>query len=232
MRLGIGTITYNDRVGLERLIESIDYDYVDKHFIIDGKFPNQNGKFDYSNDGTAGFLLGCYHRTNGKVLSELLVSDESVKRQRYLTLCAEHDIDALIILDSDEYVDKQNTNWPKFRNEISEAITEQSNSDYIHNVYSLDENYYGTIKERPRLWIYPSQMEYMNGLHFAFKNKYHNFGLDMKSKVKGRMYALKKQFSFRFINDNRHRPKMRRVEHDTYQNWLVPHEIELSKDMR
>ncbi len=159
-----------------------------------------------------------------------MAADESIKRQRYLQLCADHDIDALIILDSDEYVDKKNTDWPAFRNEISETITEQSSAPYVHNVFSLDEFFYGTIKERPRLWVYPSQMEYLYGLHYRFKNKYHNYDID-----KVGMYAVGrklKQFSFRFVNDHTYRPKMRRVQHDEYQNWLIQHEIEINKRLK
>jgi hypothetical protein len=222
MKLGIATITYNEKIGLQRLIESIDYNYVDIHFIEDGKFPNHVGKYDYSDDGTHEII------NNDKILFEVIAEDESIKRQRYLTLCEEHNIDALIILDSDEYVDREHTDWPKFRLEISKVIWEQEGAPYIQNVYSLDNFNFGAIQERPRLWIYPSQMEYVNGSHKVFKNKFHNFNLDPN----GRQYAVprkKKWFSFRFLNDNSFRIKMRRKAHDEYTNWLIQHEDDIKK---
>lgn len=228
VRVAIGTITYNDREGLYRLIKSLDGN-ADIHFIIDGKYPNFPGDSEYSNDGTLE-MLETFQRTAEaygdsrntvdryhKIHVSLLAAPEHQKRQKYVELCERYAVDALIILDSDEYVDNDNTNWRELRDGIDLAIALQSFEENKWNVHNV-QGFWGCIQQCPRLWIHPFQMQYVNESHKTFKNKYHDQYLNRY----GSMYAVPQvlDYHFRFIQDSSYRTKERIEQSKKYYEWL------------
>lgn len=194
-RIAIGTITYNDHDGLKKLLETT-YGHVQYHFIIDGKFPNYPGRNDFSNDGTPELIWEYQRKKQYPIYYVRLAADEYSKRQRYLELCDEYRIEALLIIDTDEYVSDK-TIWELFYKELEEYY----NATY--NVFGIVIDL-GNDNEKPRLWIRPYEMTYVNGSHKIFKSKFHDEFLD----IDGCMYMQTnkiKQLSF--VQDQSFRSK-------------------------
>jgi hypothetical protein len=94
--LAVGCCGFEDREGLERLIESC-YRTVDLFFYVDGAFTNYNTTHYTSMDGSLE-LADRYPNVIAGTVSAL----ETEKRQMYLTLSKWYGIDTLIIADTDE----------------------------------------------------------------------------------------------------------------------------------
>jgi hypothetical protein len=163
LKLAVATIYYNDVRGLERLASSI-CDYVDYWIVIDGKFDLLDSKEDYSTDGSREYLGEI--ETGTEIIQRDFVGTEHDKRNQYLKVCAEYDIDALLIIDSDEYV--LNADWNKFRESIP-TLNQNNNLQCVYANFSFLQNK-GNYGWYPRLWLRPSEMEYHNA-HCIFRNK-------------------------------------------------------------
>jgi hypothetical protein len=97
MKIAAGIIFYNDGISLKRCLDSIA-DNIDIIFAIDGKFPNfPNDKPLTSTDGSIDVV-----KSYPNALLVHYIAPEFNKRQHYLELCKEHNIDILLIIDSDE----------------------------------------------------------------------------------------------------------------------------------
>ena len=153
MKICIGYCYYNDLKSIQRGIPSF-VDEVDYIFAIDGKFSFRNGP-DFSNDGSTEYL-----RQFKNVIIEQFVGMEHDKRQRYIELAKQYNVDVLIIVDSDEYVDS--ADWPLFRENLSKILDSEQN---IHGVNFFTD---GNITQYPRVWIRPHQIRYWNA-HCLFE---------------------------------------------------------------
>jgi hypothetical protein len=90
---------------------------------------------------------------------------EYLKRSFASVIAETLELDFLIIIDSDEYIDKTQTNWNKFKETaIDLAITKYQG---CYNIFSCLVEYGNqTYKALPRVWYNPHQVRY-NKTHFA-----------------------------------------------------------------
>jgi hypothetical protein len=220
-KIAVGTLIYNDAKGFERLSDSLDKN-IFIHLVVDGKFPNQPGEHEFSDDGLTDSILKQLNKEHF-IWLDYCPEDEFLKRQRMLWLCKEFKVDALLILDSDEYVDCGTVNWTQFY------------QDVYHELYHSKTNVFGITgvwqgqHEKPRLWLRPEQMTYVDGSHRIFKNKSHDDFLD----IDGCMQMHKRKItSIKFIHDASYRSEQRKYEHDIYYAWLNRREGEIADNRR
>lgn len=221
-KVAIGTIVYDDDFGVDRLIQSIN-GYVDYHFIIEGRFPNHPESPNYDIHSLEKVIAR--NKIKGRGMTDIvhvgMDASEFEMRMIILKWCEVYNVDALVVLDSDEYIDCSLTNWKKFYEDISWL-------KYHHdsNVYGII-GYWGTDNEKPRLWINPSEMTYVDGSHKIFKNKNYDEYLDQDGCM---MMSKRKITTIRFIQDYSYRSKERRDAHDEYHRWLAKHEGKIEED--
>ena len=153
MLIGIGYCYYNDVESIKRGLPTFA-DKVDYIFAIDGKFSLRDGP-DFSNDGSTEYIE---HFKNAIIRK--FVGMEHDKRQRYIELAKEYNVDVLIIIDSDEYVAE--ADWDLFRKNLEKILDSDQN---IHGVNFFTD---GNITQYPRVWIRPHQIRYWNA-HCLFE---------------------------------------------------------------
>lgn len=219
-KIAVATLTYDDAIGLDRLYKSI-IDKIDFHIIIRTRFPEQPSTVERDYDTE--IIIEYFKETEPRPI----IIDQSVDqfteyeaRNQYLKIAERLKVDALLILDSDEYVDCGITNWKKFYEDVAYL-------KYNHdsNVYGIV-GYWGTEHEKPRLWINPEEMTYYNNSHKLFKNKNHDNFLDQDGCM---MMSKRKITTLRFIHDSSYRTEMRRQAHDQYKRWLDKYEGDIEQ---
>lgn len=165
MKLAVATIYYNARLELERLYESLklnEIDSPDYWFVGDGRFDLNESKSDYSNDGSREYIQSLKDKTKTEVITYDFIGTEHGKRNYYLDLCREYKIDALIIIDSDEYLHV--IDWTKLRETIPKLNQKVNYQTVWSNFTKVTWGWY------PRLWLRPYEIEYWNA-HCLFKNR-------------------------------------------------------------
>lgn len=153
MKIAIGYCYYNDLKSIQRGIPTF-VNEVDFVFAVDGKFSFRSGS-DYSDDGSTEYLSQFKN-----VIIRKFVGMEHDKRQQYIEMCKEHDIDVLIIIDSDEYVSQ--ADWDLFKKNLELILSSEQN---IHGINFFTD---GNITQYPRVWIRPHQIKYWNA-HCLFE---------------------------------------------------------------
>lgn len=167
MSFAVGCVYYNDVKSLERLLDSTT-DQFDYCLMIDGRFFAHRGE-PLSTDGSRE-LMNSYDNIISLDLPDLT---EAQKRNGYLWLCKEHNIEWLLILDSDEYV----TTFGDWKYDVLHKM------DLVHNHYIYDIQSrrfpadYVKYDPRPRLWYDPEGFEYTT-CHCCYhrKDKKERFG--------------------------------------------------------
>lgn len=184
-KFALGCVFYQDVRSLERTLRSF-YDKVDYMFCIDGRYKH------FGDDSTPGLSTDgsreLVQSFDNAVLVDVPDAYEIQKRQKYLDLCGEYDIEYLIIADSDEYVLEYNEHEFKF-NCASKCETHpynkynifslylevnQPNYDHIvHTITGRNKPSIGTSQQfahHPRLWRRPYEVMY-KARHYNFVNK-------------------------------------------------------------
>ncbi|UVF62248.1 glycosyltransferase [Nitrososphaeria virus YSH_1032793] len=166
MKIALSTPYWNDKLGLERLFNSIDISQEgipDYWIVIDGKYDLNDSPNIWSTDGSSEYLISLGEVVNGmKIIHKEFHGTEHDKRQIYLDLCRELDIDILIRIDSDEYFSK--VNWKLLRDFIPN-LNQKVNYHCIWSCFTGKS--YGWY---PKLWIRPYEIDYWNA-HCLFKNR-------------------------------------------------------------
>lgn len=145
MKLVAGLIHYNDLQSMKRTIESI-YDHVDYIIAVDGKFSLREGE-DYSTDGSTEYL-----QSLEKVIIKKFTGYEHDKRNIYMEEATKLKADAVLIIDTDEYLEGD---WNQFYKSLKEKINNP------HNFLGI--RYYYTKKDTtpyPRICIRPHEVRY------------------------------------------------------------------------
>jgi len=163
MKFAVGLCFYNDLESLKRGLPTYA-DKVDHIFAIDGRYSLFDGD-DYSTQETIDYL-----KSYPNVILDRFVGYEHDKRNRYLALCDKHKVDFLLIIDSDEYVEK-GADWKTFKRNCIESAKNHPEE----NFFGVDYNYSPKMDEAnyspyPRLWARPSDVEYHTA-HCIFKVK-------------------------------------------------------------
>ena len=185
LKIALATIFYNNKDELQRLADSIQSKTIDYWITIDGPFrynldiepslPHE------SDDGSLDVIMESRTKfKQGVVMHNKAGSTEFEKRNTYLENCQKLNIDVLIIVDSDEYfipdtslkpdpTKSQEEAWNRFIKNIElELIRHQSS----HNVFGIPFVEVETKTEtyKPRIWLNPGQMRYINGSHYHYAN--------------------------------------------------------------
>lgn len=227
LKVATGTIGFQDAKGLQRLNETItDSDMFTHRFYIDGPFLETDTDIDFSNDGSIAVA-----ESFGAEIEIMSFFSEFEKRMRYLEMCRKHNIDFLLIIDTDEYL----LRYDKER--FLAHLQEIKDSKTDHNVFAVMQQPgntpYGVplnarklqLNERPRLWFKPGDMMYVRGSHSIFKNIHHDkyyypgtHMVDMSQTIRGIWIA----------EDKSHRSDARNMFQKNYvENKLIPKEQEI-----
>lgn len=129
-KVACGTVCYQDKVGLQRAIESC-YEHIDTFIVVDGRYPSWGASTDpeYSTDGTEE-----YCKSLDKVDYYKLFADQPVKRTLSFARTKDHDCDFLIVLDADDFIHRS-TDWNKFYEYLNTF-----NFEYYYNKPYLKES--------------------------------------------------------------------------------------------
>lgn len=155
--LCVGLNTYQDFRGLERCVASV-INHVDKIFVIDGRYPSWGGNdlSEYSTDETPIFC----NSLAPKVEYHKLFAEQTVKRTRYMELAKDYKF--LLVIDADDYIVKEKTDWELFRNELlnntrfDHAL--KTNNQHAHNIrYEYEP---GKFSSFAKLIYKPSELYY------------------------------------------------------------------------
>lgn len=241
---------YNAKNELERCLESLDLELlagIDKAICLDGKYPNfAPGEPDLSNDGSRELVKSYGNKT---VLLD--VPDyELWKRNAYLDYLRllKRKYEFMLIIDSDEYVDPDKKNWPKFRRQISDywankknhvypimgLKVEVNNPDYVETVEKITGAPYNRRPRRedqpkdfqwkPRLWGRAWELEYFLN-HYswrhrdtAYVNYLHETSYSISFKGDGLVDGI------RLLHDHKLRPQSYLDKRLDYHRWLIPFE--------
>jgi hypothetical protein len=229
LTVATGTIGFQDAKGLQRMNETItDSEMFTHRFYIDGPFEKADTKFDSSQDGSIKVA-----ESFGADIAIMPFASEFDKRMKYLEMCRKHNIDFLLIIDTDEFL----LRYDKER--FLPHLQEIKDSGTDHNTFAVMQQpgntKYGVpvevrklqLNERPRLWFKPGDMTYVRGSHAIFKNINHDKWyypgtkmVDMSQTIKGIWLA----------EDKTHRSEARNMLQKNYvDNVLIPKELEILK---
>ena len=117
LKIAIGLSYYEDIESLKRSLPTYA-PFVDFVIAMDGKYALRDGE-DFSSKEVHDYL-----RSWPNVILEQFVGDENLKRQKILDKAHELKVDALIIIDSDEFV-TATSNWKEFKKNLKTEIKRQ-----------------------------------------------------------------------------------------------------------
>jgi len=225
LRVAAGIIGFNDKEGLRRTINSV-YKGVDLIIYIDGKFPTFPYSSDLSDDGSRELIL------NGFAEKSILVDcpePEYNKRQKYLDLCEQYDIDVLLIIDTDEYIIDEFSDWSMFREECYQRMfIENKETQNIFNIKMLNRisvaggHVLDLWVSYPRIWFRPSDMHYARGRHYEFVGK--------DGRVQTGSEGHDTIYSIRAKHDIDLRTSKHQEGREAYQKWLIKYEKGLQNE--
>lgn len=178
LNIGLATIFYNEKPGLQNILNTVPPGVVDYWLGIDGPFLFTKQKypdtFYKSTDGSIGVF------NNPKIPHRLTVNlpykTEFEKRQFYLELCSttafKDDIDVLIIIDADEcfqYPEHVNPfiAWLDFKRNLLDTLHYiDGKTQNVFNIAFQDEE----LTVKPRIWVKPAEMRYLGYSHYHYGN--------------------------------------------------------------
>ena len=212
--IAVGFCFYEDSVEtVKRAIESVK-DHVQYIFAIDGKYKFYESDRLLSTPDVREYLKS----VPNVILYDAPNLTEADKRQKYMDLCKIHNIDVIIIMDSDEWFTER-TKWEPALKYI-EALLYRFPEPKIHGVRM---QFSGTEGIHPRVWMKPKLISY---------TKCHNFWI-MDSGV-----IFKSTLAFPPIPDfyMRSNDKLRNPENLAktfeYQKKLMAYEKPFKKNYR
>lgn len=237
INLAICLSWYMDYEGVKRLYNSckMNDSYSPQHFIaINGVYPffkyRDRPTPKLSNDGSAQWLAG-----QNKVTVINYPGYEIDKRTQYLRKAEELGCDAIIIIDSDEYLHEDYRDWKEFRKWLvkyaraydpgCEGIIFNMMSwidiDYVKAYNTTEVNEFTLV---PRVWHSPKNIEYYNGVHYWVRRK--------NSEVVGEKLAptiLTIQHGIRLAQDSKLRDLASLEARDGNNRFNIKHEDTLIK---
>lgn len=175
---------YMDCLGIKRLWEScrMDDPYSPQHAIfIDGpytffKFKDKPTPL-LSDDGSREFL-----QEHEKVTVVDYPGYQVDKRMQYVKKAEELGCDAIVIIDSDEYLHPEYNDWKEFRSWLKRYSHSHDplNRGFVFNLlFWVDEHYEkayncietGKFERMPRVWHRPEKLEYYSGVHYWVRHR-------------------------------------------------------------
>ena len=174
LKIGIGLSFYEDFDSLRRMIQSCQSYPIDIVIAIDGRYKGYPAKQALSDRATRDLRLG--FRTPWALIDAPDLS-QNEKRQIYFNLSKHHELDCLIVMDSDEYFIHERTNWPLFMDDLEQKIKENAHTwrqAYCIPVVLGDKGIQkmpaGYTENLPRLFYKPWELQYVDD-HYTIRNK-------------------------------------------------------------
>lgn len=170
---------YNEIDGLKQLIPSLRLGEggVDVAVFIDGIFPGFEGKDYLSTDGSRELILEYQDKNPDTVVLLDMPAEEFFKRELANHYIRYRGIPFILILDGDEYIMNNRTDWKRFRDNLQKIYDRNDE----HNIFGIDVNYgsWDQFWSKPRLWFKPWEVGYIHGSHWRFGNIYHSRFYDL-----------------------------------------------------
>jgi glycosyltransferase involved in cell wall biosynthesis len=205
MKIAAGICTYSDALSLARCLESLNDGAIDCK-IIHGPYPFYSAIDDDSLENTRAV---CQAYPNTQLIDLPLPTPEIERRQTYLNLASDYDL--LLVIDSDEYIEK--ADWPLFKRECK-RILETGPHHYIYDI--LFGGHPAQVGPRPRLFREPSKIKYW---------KKHYWWLLPNGKVAaGASDSITVVNGITIMHDDQLRPDNRLKARTEYQAYLLRHE--------
>lgn len=179
MKIGIGLCIYEDFDSLRRMLQSLEPYPIDLIIAVDGKYKEWP-------DPAAPNL------SNAKQLLDVFRSfripfryvgvaglTQIEKRNLYFDYCNTEDIDILIVMDSDEYIIADKTNWSMFIQDVEQKIKTNPSRQQSYGIAAQGFNIQGNSTKRGGSISYPfklfcnkpEELEYWNN-HYTIRNKH------------------------------------------------------------
>jgi hypothetical protein len=178
LKIGVGTIFHNKHKELDRLAHSLSPEGIDFWFLVGGGFKDSPGD-PRESDETIDVIENFENEQNKigsqgiQIEYEYCDGNEFQKRMTYVDMCRRYNVDALVIIDSDEYPYENEEwgiekNWEKFRRFIYSYLERYP----YHSVYSINEIWNEFLATMPyaRCWVRPELMTYVQNSHYKFGN--------------------------------------------------------------
>ncbi len=179
LKVAVGTIFHNKAAEVDRLGNSLSHMGVDYWFLIGGGFDSSPG-FSATDNKTLNVIMkhiGIQREYGTQGISilfdEMHGATEFMKRMKYVDMCREYGVNALFIVDSDEYAYENEEwgferDWEKFRRWFYTSLERHP----THSVYSIRfiQSEYLAYNFHPRCWGYPEKMRYVQNSHYKFGN--------------------------------------------------------------
>jgi len=210
-KIGLGLCYYEDLEGIKRLYDSLFKvnAKIDLILAIDGRYKQFTSILDDSTNILSSNEVHSYLISNPRYLTINYTNwktnpTEIEKRNKYLEYSKKQvngicDLDFLIIIDTDEYLEG---NWQQFYDGLSELRKKidsfDSDKKYLHDITMIDREYDGYPDQeidRPRIFYQPYNMQYVNS-HYSWQHR------DTKEKLGFSRHIVK---GLKIIHDNDHR---------------------------
>ena len=160
MQWAAGIIFYDDKNSLERCLNSI-HEVMDLIFCIDGKFRMLKANHDTSMDGSRE-LVQEYPNT---VLVDVVGENQVEKRNKYLRLAKDYNVDVMLHIDSDEYVVGDLSG---FRRNLDFVLDPTSYRPKLYNLLIRTKRGEHTyVVSRPRIYHNPGLLRLLSIRHYT-----------------------------------------------------------------
>lgn len=171
LKIGIGMSFYQDFDSLQRMLHSLQGYPFDMLIAIDGIYTGHPGRQTYSDKVVIDLFKTI--QTPYQLL-DMPPMSQIAKRQIYFEMSKVHGLDVIIVMDSDEYIIHNKTNWPLFVEELEQKIRE--NADTFVQGYTIplqiNQKRYAPnqVINAARVFHKPWELQYVDN-HHTIRNK-------------------------------------------------------------
>ncbi|MHA1961704.1 MAG: hypothetical protein ACW99U_15895 [Candidatus Thorarchaeota archaeon] len=160
MKWAAGIIFFDDGNSLDRCLDSI-HEHMDVMFCIDGKFREYRADHSLSTDGSRDVVLSYPN----SILIDAANSLQVEKRNKYLELAGEYDIEVMIHIDSDEYVVGD---LRRFKQCLESTLNIGAVRPSIYNlIISTTRHKHTFTVSRPRIYHKPELLRLLSIRHYT-----------------------------------------------------------------
>lgn len=209
LKIGVGLSFYNDFESLRRMLQSLQSYPIDHLIAVDGRYKGHQGKEALSNDETLD-LFDTIQTPH--IIYQAPNYTQIAKRNMYFELSQDHDLDVLIVMDSDDFIVHDKTNWPLFVEDLESRIHTNEDDPKKSQSYCIPVRGYHIQGDRNsdqvdsdtspvtnilRVFYKPHELEYYDN-HYTIRNKhtklsqyYHSFWITVNHLMLAHDHALR-----------------------------------------
>jgi hypothetical protein len=176
MKIAVGLAFYQDFDSLRRMLTSLQAYPIDLLIAVDGKYAEHPAAQNYSSRECIDLFNS--FQTPYRLEPAPSHYSERQKRQMYLDFAGWFKMDVLIIMDSDEYIIHNETDWDMFTLDLSKKLKtnptyRQGYSIPVRKGWTRDNkaNDGHLTQNLPRLFYNPGSLRYVDD-HCSIRNRY------------------------------------------------------------